>query len=296
MLQRAMVVLASVLLAGSVPAQDFDKVEIRSERVSEGVHMLQGLGGNIGVSTGRDGILLIDDQFAPLTPKILAAVAKISDRPIRFVINTHWHFDHTGGNENLGKAEVLILAHDNVRERMLIDHFIESLDMEIPASPEKALPVVTFSDTLTFHFNDDEIHVFHVKHAHTDGDSVIRFREANALHMGDLYFNGLYPFIDVYSGGSIDGLIDAVNQTLQLADAETRIIPGHGPLSNREELVSYRDMLVRAHALVAPLVAAGNTLEEILAAKPTAELDETWGQGWTKPDAFVTSLYESLVP
>ena len=208
--------------------QDLENVQIKTIPVADSIYMLIGQGGNIGVSAGDDGIFLIDDQFAPLTGKIRAAVGKISKEPIRFLINTHWHFDHTGGNENLGKAGVVIVAHDNVRQQMSVDQFIELFNREIPASPSIALPVITFNDTTTFHLNGSTIHAFHVEFAHTDGDSVIHFREANVIHTGDVYFNGIYPFIDVDSGGSINGMIAAVNRILALCDDQTKIIPGHG--------------------------------------------------------------------
>ena len=256
--------------------------------------MLKGRGGNIGVSAGDDGVLLIDDQYAPLTAKIRAAVGQISDKPIRFVLNTHWHGDHTGGNENLGQAGALVVAHENVRARMSIEQFMDFFDRAVPASPGGALPVVTFTDTVTFHLNGEEIRAFHVSSAHTDGDSMIHFPRANVLHAGDVYFNGVYPFIDVGSGGSVDGLIAAVERALALANDETKIIPGHGPLSGRKELVAYRDMLSAIRDGIAPMVAAGRSVEEIRAAEPTASFDERWGGGWISPDDFVSFVYDSL--
>ena len=293
---RQVAVFATVALAafGSSGAQDSDERQIETVAVADGVYMFQGRGGNIGVSVGEDGVVLIDDQYAPVTDKIRQAVGRVSDQVIRFVLNTHWHGDHTGGNENFGKAGVLIVAHDNVRERMSVEHFIERWDRTIPASPEEALPVVTFTEAVTFHLNDEEIHAFHVATAHTDGDSIVHFRRANVLHMGDVYFNGMYPYIDVYSGGSIDGMIAAVDGVLELAGPQTKIIPGHGPLSNREELLTYRAMLSGVRARIASMIEAGQSLEEITAAKPTAELDEKWAHGFIKPDTFVSIVHESL--
>ena len=293
---RQVAVFATVVLAafGSSAAQDSDERQIETVAVADGVYMFQGRGGNIGVSVGEDGVVLIDDQYAPVTDKIRQAVGRVSDQVIRFVLNTHWHGDHTGGNENFGKAGVLIVAHDNVRERMSVEHFIERWDRTIPASPEEALPVVTFTDAVTFHLNDEEIHAFHVSSAHTDGDSIIHFRRANVLHMGDVYFNGTYPYIDVYSGGSIDGMIAAVDGVLELVGPQTKIIPGHGPLSGREELLAYREMLSGVRARIASMIEAGQGLEEITAAKPTAELDEKWAHGFIKPDVFVSIVHESL--
>jgi glyoxylase-like metal-dependent hydrolase (beta-lactamase superfamily II) len=233
------------LLAATAYAQDasFDDVRIETVPVAPGVAMLVGRGGNIGVSTGADGVFLIDDQFAPLTPKILAAVAKLSEAPVRFLLNTHWHGDHTGGNENVAGQGAVLVAHDHVRERMSREQVMKALDRTVPASPPAALPVVTFGADLTLHWNGDAIHAIHVPNAHTDGDAIVHFTRANVLHMGDTYFAGRFPFIDVDSGGSIDGVIAAVDRGLALADAATKIIPGHGALSNRAELAAYRAML-----------------------------------------------------
>jgi glyoxylase-like metal-dependent hydrolase (beta-lactamase superfamily II) len=286
--------LALLVVASPVAAQhDFDEVEVKTHEVADGIAMLEGAGGNIGVSAGEDGVILIDDQYAPLTEKIQAAVRKISDRPIRFVINTHWHFDHTGGNENLGKAGAVIFAHDNVRKRMSVDQFISVLETEVPASPAGALPVVTFSDTVTFHLNGDTIHVVHVPPAHTDGDSFVHFREANVLHLGDLFFSGMYPFIDVSAGGSLDGMIAACDTALELTDGQTRIIPGHGPLSNRADLEAYRNMLAGVRDVVVPLVQAGKSLDEITEAAPLEPFNEKWGHGFP-PELFLTAVVADL--
>jgi len=294
----AAVVAALILAASPIPRlaaqQDMSDVEIETHLVSDGVWMLVGQGGNIGVSAGEDGIFLIDDQYAPLTEKIRAAVAKINDRPIRFVLNTHWHGDHTGGNENLGTAGALLVAHENVRERMSVEQFMERFDRTVPASPEAALPVVTYTDAVTFHLNGDEIHAFHVAPAHTDGDSVVHFRKANVLHMGDVFFHGMYPFIDLGSGGSAQGVLDAVNRALELADAETKVIPGHGPLADKPALTAYRDMLADVIGKVEALAAEGKSLEEVQAAKPSAAHDEALGGGFIKPDDFVATVYESV--
>jgi glyoxylase-like metal-dependent hydrolase (beta-lactamase superfamily II) len=265
-------------------------VTIEVVPVADGVHMLVGRGGNIGVSSGSDGVFLIDDQYAPLTERIVAAVRTVSAEPIRFVLNTHWHFDHTGGNENLGSAGALIVAHDNVRQRMSVDQFMEAFNREVPASPPGALPVVTFSETVTFYLNGDTLHAFHVPHAHTDGDVLIHFRNANVIHMGDTFFNGRYPFIDVGSGGNVNGVIAAAERGLTIADDDTRIIPGHGPLAGRADLEAYRDMLVAARTRVRQALAAGQTLEQIQAANLMADYDETWGDS----EGLVQAVYQSL--
>ena len=287
-----------VLLGGPAAAfaqQDFSKVEVTSQKVAEGVYMLTGAGGNIGLSVGADAAFLIDDQYAPMTPKIKAAVAALTSKPVRFVLNTHWHGDHTGGNKDLGESGTLIVAHENVRKRMTAEQFLEAFGMKVPPADPAALPVVTFSDSVTFHLNGEEIYAFHIPPAHTDGDSIIQFRKANVLHGGDTFFNGMYPFIDLSTGGSVNGMIAAADRMLALAGDGTKIIPGHGPLATKVELKAFRDMLATARDRVAPLVKAGKTLEQVMAAKPLAELDAKWGQGFLKADTFVSILYKDAV-
>jgi glyoxylase-like metal-dependent hydrolase (beta-lactamase superfamily II) len=210
------------------------------------------------------------------------------------VLNTHWHGDHTGGNENLGGSGALIVAHDNARRQMTVGQFFELWDRKVEPSSEGSLPVVTFSDAVTFHLNGDVIHAFHVEHAHTDGDAMVHFEKANVLHMGDVFFNGTFPFIDVYSGGSLSGIISGCNKALKIVDDETSIIPGHGSLGNRSELVAYRDMLQTVHAAIAPLVRQGKSLEEIQAAEPLAPLVEKWGNGFIKAEVFVGLVYRGM--
>jgi cyclase len=295
MKSRLFVLCALVALSLPVWAQqDFSTVEITTTEVADGVFMLQGSGGNIGVSVGEDGVFLIDDQYAPLTDKIVAAVKAIDSGPIRFVLNTHWHGDHTGGNENLGGTGALIVAHDNARRQMTVGQFFELWDRKVEPSSDASLPVVTFSDEVTFHLNGDVIRAFHVAHAHTDGDSMVHFEKANVLHMGDTFFNGTFPFIDVYSGGSLAGIIAACHKALALVDDKSKIIPGHGPLGGRSELIAYRDMLQRAEDAVAPLVRQGMSLEEIGEADPLAPLVETWGGGFITSEQFLQLIYEGM--
>ena len=259
------------------------------------VYMLSGEGGNIGLCVGEDGPLLIDDQFAPASPSILAAIKALSDQPLRFVINTHWHGDHTGGNLNLHQAGAILVAHENVRRRMTSEQFIAAFDQRVPPAPPAALPVVTFNDSVNFYWNDDELHVFHVQAAHTDGDAIIHFRKANVVHMGDTYFNGMYPFIDASSGGTISGMVEAVDRVLEEVNDNTKFIPGHGPLSGVAEVRSYRDMLAAVEARVRTLVEQGKSREQVVAARPTADFDAKWGGGFLKPDTWVGVVYDATV-
>ena len=275
-------------------AQNFDKVQIKSKKVADGVFMLIGSGGNIGISAGVDGVFMIDDQFAPLTQKIKRAVAAISDMPIRFVINTHWHYDHTGGNEELGEMGSIIVAHENVRKRLSTEQFLTFFNTKVPPKTKSGLPVITFTRDVTFHLNGDEIYVFHVKNAHTDGDAVIHFSKNNVVHMGDIYFSGIYPFIDLDAGGSVNGIIDAINQVLPLMNSSTQVIPGHGPLSNRSQLVAYRGMLITIRDRILKAIKAGKGLEEVLNTSPTSDFDADWGKGFIKGNAFVKILYQDL--
>ncbi len=286
----------AVLLAAPLAAQerDWSKIEIKTTHVAGSVYMLAGAGGNIGVSAGDDGVFLIDDQFAPLSDKVKAAVAAISAKPIRFLINTHWHGDHTGGNESFGKAGVVIVAQDNVRTRMAVEQVNELWKRVTPPAPAAALPILTFSDSVTLHFNGDTAHVIHVPPAHTDGDSYVAFEAANVVHTGDLFFNGGYPVIDVSSGGSVGGMIAAADRLLQAVSPDAKLIPGHGPLGSPAELRAARDMLASVRERVATLLKAGKTADEAVAAKPTADLDERWGKAFVDPERFVRSVYLSL--
>lgn len=283
-------------MAGALPvaAQSFDKVEIKTEKLAGGVYMLTGAGGNIGLALGEDAVFLIDDQYAPLTPKILAAIAALTAQAVRFVLNTHWHSDHVGGNENLGKTGSLIVAHDNVRRRMSSEQFIAAFKRKVDPAPKGALPVVTFAESVSFHLNGEEIHAFHVAKAHTDGDAVVILRKANVVHMGDVFFNGFYPFIDLSSGGSINGTIAAVDRVLPMIDDKTKVIPGHGPLSDKAGLAAYRTMLAGIRDKVQAQLNAGKSLQETIAANPSTEFDAVWGKGFLTPARFVETVYRSL--
>lgn len=295
-MNRPLAVLASLALAlPAIAQQDFSKYEVKTEKLNDTTYMLVGAGGNLGLSVGEDAVFLIDDQYAPMTAKILAAIAAITPKPVKFVLNTHWHGDHTGGNENFGKAGALVVAHDNVRRRMDSEQFIEFFRSNVPRSPRAALPLVTFSSDVTFHINGDEVRAFHVQRAHTDGDAIVHFVKGDVVHMGDIYFNWMYPFIDTASGGTVEGVIAAADRILGLATDKTKIIPGHGPLATKADLRAYRDMLATVLGRVQQMIRDGKKLEDIVAARPSADQDEKWGKGFIKPDKFVEMVAMNLI-
>lgn len=280
------------LLPATVAAQgNFDEVEVQSTEVGPGVHMLSGAGGNLAVCVGEDRVFLVDDQFAPLVPKIRAAVEALAPgRAVDFVLNTHFHGDHTGGNEAFGEAGSIIVAHHNVRERLTTEQVMSFFGGSNPAQPEAALPVVTFGADVSLHLGGHEVAAYHVPNAHTDGDAIVHFPGSDVLHMGDVLFNGIYPFIDIEHGGSLAGTIAACDRGLALAGEDTAIIPGHGPLASRADLQAYRDMLATVHARLEALHAEGKDADAMVAAKPTADLDEAWGKGFIPPDRWVALL------
>ncbi|MCA8977484.1 MAG: MBL fold metallo-hydrolase [Planctomycetes bacterium] len=290
----ALVLAALVLLAGAAAAQQPDP-RIRTIEVRPGVYMLQGNGGNIGVGIGEDGVFVIDDQFAPMVDQIKAAVRKLTDQDVRFVLNTHWHGDHTGGNERFGKAGAVILAHENVRKRMSVEQFMQAMNRKVPASPAAALPVVTFADDVTLHWGGDEVHFFHVAPAHTDGDAIVHFTKANVIHMGDTFFASGFPFIDTGSGGTLAGVIAAADRVLKLADDDTRIIPGHGDLSDKRGPAAYRDMLATIRDRVTDLVVKGRTADEVVTAGPAQEWSERLGKGFISTERFVRMAFAEVV-
>ncbi|RXJ90702.1 MBL fold metallo-hydrolase [Arcobacter sp. CECT 8983] len=274
-------------------ANNHDKKEvvITTTKVANNIYMLQGQGGNIGVQIGKDGILMIDSQFAPLTKKIKGAISKLSQKNIKYLVNTHWHYDHTNGNENIGKDGVTIVAHENVKKRLSEDTFIKAFNKTVPALSKVGLPTITFNDKINFSMNNENIEVIYQKNAHTDGDSVIFFENANVVHTGDIYFNGFYPFIDESSKGDVDGIIKAVDYILSRIDDKTKVIPGHGKLSNKKELIYYKDTLVELNKRMKKLISEGKTLEEIVALKPFADYDKKLGGGFLPPEKFLKIFY-----
>ncbi len=255
------------LTAGAFSQPDFDKVEIKVHPVAGQVSYLEGAGGNIGVFVGDDGVFLIDDQYAPLTDKIVAAVKTLSDKPIRFLVNTHMHPDHTGGNENFGKMGTLIFGHENVRSQMAA------------AKATQEPPLVTFGEDMSFHINGETVYVFKVPDAHTNGDAYIVFKDTNAIHTGDVYRTTSYPYIDTANGGSFLGTIKAYDLLIEISNADTKIIPGHGVISSVADVRAFRDMLLVIRDRVSRAISDGKTLEQIQAAGLTKEYDAKWESG-----------------
>jgi len=281
-LNRCVLLGLAGLAIGVASAQepvDWDAIDLRISHVAGSIHMLEGRGGNIGLSIGDDGVIMIDDQFAPLTDRIVAAISEVTDEEIRFLINTHVHGDHVGGNENLGNGGVLIFANDRVRMRMAD-----------ASTAHAALPVVTFSDTATLHVNGEEVHAFSVPPAHTDGDSFIHFRGSDVLHLGDVFRTNNFPYMDLSNGGGLPGTLDALAIAIGMAGPDTAIIPGHGNVSTRDDVVEFRDMILIVMDRVSALIDDGKSYAEVAAAGTTAEFEAKWGD----PERFLTGLYQEL--
>lgn len=274
-------------------AQD-DAVEIVATQVRGDIYMLTGKGGNIGLFNGKDGSFMVDDQFAPLTDRIIAAVKSTGGDTPKYLINTHFHGDHTGGNENLGNAGTLIMSHHGVRERLQNGSFIGAFGMKSPPASAAALPTLTYSEKLHLHINDETVRIVHVPSAHTDGDSFVVFTNSNVLHAGDLFFNGFFPFIDAANGGSLRGVIAGVDAMLQITDADSRIIPGHGPLAGRAELQAYREMLASAYARLLKLKNEGKSADQAVAEKPLKDLEAKWGGGIFTADKWIGVVYPAV--
>ncbi|MCH8302520.1 MAG: MBL fold metallo-hydrolase [Proteobacteria bacterium] len=283
-----MALLVTILLAGAQTAtgqQDWDAIEVTVHPVSGSVSYIEGSGGNIGLFVGDDGVFLIDDQYAPLTDKIVAAIRTVSSEPIRFLVNTHMHPDHTGGNENFGKMGTLIFGHENVRSQMAIAGYTQEP------------PLITFSEDMSFHINGETVHVFKTPNAHTNGDVYIKFEASNVIHAGDVYRTTSYPYIDTSNGGSFLGTIKAYDLLIEVSDADTKIVPGHGVISNVEDVRAFRDMLLVIRDRVAGAIREGQSLEEAQAAGLTAEYDERWDSGRRIGSAatLIESVYTEMM-
>ncbi len=278
----------------------FASIAVEATAVAPRLYALKGAGGNMAVLIGDDGVFIVDDQYAPLSEKIVAAIRKLSKVPIRFILNTHWHGDHTGGNAALSKLGAITVAHDNVRERMRHDQFDRFWQKPRPKANADAWPVLTFRDRMMFHLNGYDIEVLHVEHAHTDGDAIVLFYSKNAhtlvaVHMGDVFFNGFYPFIDYSTGGHIDGVIAASEAIGQRIGKSTVVIPGHGPVSTRKELRAYTLMLSSVRGRIRVLIDEGKSLKQIVAAKPTQAYDGVWEpKGFIPTDKWVEAVYTML--
>ena len=288
------VIAFSLVCGGLLAQQDFTKVEIKAEQVTDNIYMLTGSGGNIGVCIGEDGVLMIDDQYAPLSEKITAAIKKLSNKEITYLVNTHWHGDHAGGNENFANNGATIVAHKNVRKRLSTKQLMKAFSREVPAAPKAAWPVITFSEDMNFHFNGEDILIHHVHNAHTDGDAIIYFGNSNVMHLGDTFFKGRFPFIDLGSGGSIGGMIKAADTAIFLADENTKIIPGHGALATREDLMAYRNVLMTMRDRVKAAIVENKSLEEIQTAGLAKDYAEEWGSGFINPERFINFIYTDL--
>jgi len=284
----AFVIAALLVLPAAVAGQDFDDVQISTIRVTPSIYMMQGSGGNIGVLIGDDGTLIVDDQFAPLTDKIVAAIAELTDEPVEYVVNTHFHYDHTDGNENFGRLGAAIVAHENSRIRMLTDQYVRTRPQ--PAYSPEGLPEITFDQAIHIHFNGQTIDIFHLGRAHTDGDAVVYFREANVIHTGDVFVRYGLPFIDEGNGGTINGMIRFVDAVTHVIDEDTVVIPGHGSLATRQDVVEYGVMIRTIRDRVQAEIDQGRSLEQILQSNPT----EGFGPG--DADEFMTNVYNNLVP
>jgi glyoxylase-like metal-dependent hydrolase (beta-lactamase superfamily II) len=287
---RVGLALALAALPVAAQQQDFSKVEIKVVPAAGNIYMLQGAGGNIGVSAGSDGILIVDDQYAPLAEKIRAALKGINPGKLKFVLNTHFHGDHTGSNATFG-PEAPIIAQENVRKRLSQEVTIRG--NKVPPSPPEALPVITFEDAVSVHFNGEEIRAIHYPHGHTDGDSVIFFTKSNVVHMGDDFFAGRFPFVDLENGGSVQGMTEGVAKVLAQIPADAKVIPGHGPLSTVDDLKAYHRMLVETAAIVQKGIAARKTLEQLQATGLPEQWKE-WGSGFIDTKTWIETLYNSL--
>lgn len=283
-----LIMLTSLLVSPGLWAQD---VNFKSTELAKGLYVIEGVGGfaggNMALSIGEDGVILIDDSLPPLSDKLMAAIAKVTTDKVDFVVNTHVHGDHTGGNAAFGREGATIVAHDNIRKRLMA----QTGDR---AMPKEGLPVITFADGLSIHLNGNEARVKHLKQAHTDGDAIIHFPTVDIIHCGDLFFNGMFPFIDLNSGGSVDGFIAAQEAIIAMAGEKTQIIPGHGPMATRADLQTAVDMLKDGKKLVAAMVKAGKSEAEVLEANPLSKYHDTWNWNFITTERMTKTLYQDL--
>ena len=289
-MRKTFLIASLFVTTAAFAQQDLSKVEIKAQKVAGSVYMLTGAGGNIGVSVGDDGIVMIDDQYAPMAPKIRTALKAITDKPLRFVINTHYHGDHTGGNESFA-GEAPVIAHENARKRMQTGG--KGRFGDIPAAPKGGLPIVTFDNRLTIHANGEDIRALHLPNGHTDGDAAIWFTASNVVHMGDDFFNGFFPFVDAQNGGSVRGLLGNVEKVLTTINDTTKVIPGHGPLSDKAGLRAFADVLRATIGAVETAHKAGRTVEQMKSDKILAQWDK-WGQGFIKTDMWIDIVYTDV--
>lgn len=286
----------SITLGLEAQRGSFDEVKIKTTHVAGNIYMLEGRGGNIGVCSGEDGVLMVDDQFAQLTEKVVKAIGEISDKPIEFVVNTHLHGDHVGGNENLAKLGIKIVAHDLVHERLESRTVNRQTGKLGRGAPDSALPGITYSETLTFHYNGEKIRVIKVPSAHTDGDSIVHFTGSNVIHAGDVFRTTTYPVVDLNHGGTFRGTLDTLAYLIQLADDDTIIIPGHGVPSTRQDVVKWRKMLTTIANRIQQSIDTGDKLEEALARNPGMEFNDRWAaeQGWASAETFMSTIFNEL--
>lgn len=292
MFRKPIALAVFLSVAASARAQDFTDVKIVKHHVAGNIHMLEGRGGNIGVSVGKDGILIVDDQYAPLADRIRAALKELNPGELKFILNTHWHGDHTGGNVEFG-PEAPIIAHTNVRKRLSTPQ--ELFGRKVDPLPEDGLPVITFDAALSIHFNGEEIKAWHLPGGHTDGDIVVYFTGSNVLHTGDLFFNGMFPFVDLDHGGNVEGMARNTAALMEMTPKDARIIPGHGPIASLEDLKKFHVMLVETTGIVREHIKAGKTLDEVKAAGLPAQWD-SWGTGFIKTGPWLEITYKSLKP
>ena len=272
---------------------DFDKVEIRTTRVADNFYVLEGQGGKISVLTGPEGVLLVDSQFAPLTDKIMAAIRRFSDQPIRFLVDTHVHADHTGGNEHFARAGALIFSRDQLRAR-LAQPSPGAFGRVPPPAPARALPVVTYDGPVTLHINGEDVQLIPIRAAHTDGDTLVRFPTEDVLAVGDYYRSVGYPFVDTFNGGTLQGLLAGLAVTIDLAGPKTKIIPGHGPIVDRNAVIAQRDFILATRDRMLPLIAQGMTFEQVLAANLTAGSAIAVPDGAMPADQFIWWMYVEI--